>query len=179
MESGYPTRCVGCGASSYQLHHLTYDRLGHEELRDLLSLCSSCHEGIHGKNFEGVPLVDPEAGLALLFHWSDRETTAHFAEIRECWRTLPRGKPEVRARLFPRRDMGERVEHPRVVRARAQRPGREGPEEVLARMRRIIPLEDRYGRVFVQCSACGKRGWQDEIVCTLCKADCELLADWR
>ena len=31
-----------CGHDS-QLHHLTYDRLGHEEHEDLIALCKRCH----------------------------------------------------------------------------------------------------------------------------------------
>jgi 5-methylcytosine-specific restriction endonuclease McrA len=32
-----------------QVHHLTYERIGHEELSDLMAVCSFCHGVIHGK----------------------------------------------------------------------------------------------------------------------------------
>lgn len=39
--------CV-CGSdTSLNLHHLTYDRLGQELLRDLVFLCRTCHEIVH------------------------------------------------------------------------------------------------------------------------------------
>lgn len=43
-------RCRTCGATAddypLQVHHRTYARLGHEELDDLITLCSQCHEAI-------------------------------------------------------------------------------------------------------------------------------------
>lgn len=38
--------CQRCGDSGVPLevHHLTYDRLGHEWLEDLLVVCHECHE---------------------------------------------------------------------------------------------------------------------------------------
>ena len=30
------------------VHHLTYERLGEEELEDLQAICRECHEFIHG-----------------------------------------------------------------------------------------------------------------------------------
>ena len=40
--------CQVCGATDVPLevHHLTYDRLGHESDEDLLTVCHSCHEAI-------------------------------------------------------------------------------------------------------------------------------------
>lgn len=37
----------GCGLKAEQVHHTTYERVGNEDLEDLLALCSSCHEQIH------------------------------------------------------------------------------------------------------------------------------------
>lgn len=40
--------CVACSAvECLQCHHLTYQRLFAEELRDLLTLCESCHRMVH------------------------------------------------------------------------------------------------------------------------------------
>ena len=46
-------RCEKCGKSRYQItlqvHHLTYDNLGHEKAEDLQVLCKSCHEAADGQ----------------------------------------------------------------------------------------------------------------------------------
>ena len=34
------------------VHHLTYDRLGDEDLNDLVTLCKKCHEKVHEKDLE-------------------------------------------------------------------------------------------------------------------------------
>ena len=42
--------CQGClTATALEVHHLTYERIGDELLTDLVSLCSFCHNQIHGK----------------------------------------------------------------------------------------------------------------------------------
>jgi len=44
--------CQHCHkARATDAHHLTYVRMGHEDLADLLSVCKSCHETIHGRSF--------------------------------------------------------------------------------------------------------------------------------
>ena len=35
--------CQVCGKEATDVHHLTYDRFGHEEMNDLVSLCRKCH----------------------------------------------------------------------------------------------------------------------------------------
>lgn len=42
-------RCRKPGPSyaNLHLHHLTYERRGHEQISDLIVLCSRCHEGEH------------------------------------------------------------------------------------------------------------------------------------
>lgn len=43
-------KCARCGSeSSLQVHHLTYERLGHEDMDDLITLCKSCHAKSHKK----------------------------------------------------------------------------------------------------------------------------------
>ena len=39
---GHCCQVCGCGASD--VHHFTYDRFGHEDMNDLVSLCHKCHE---------------------------------------------------------------------------------------------------------------------------------------
>lgn len=44
-------RCVICRrdltGEPYQTHHLSYQRLGHERLRDVVTMCDSCHHTFH------------------------------------------------------------------------------------------------------------------------------------
>ena len=44
-------RCVVCHrdlhGEPYQTHHLSYQRLGHERMRDVITLCASCHDSFH------------------------------------------------------------------------------------------------------------------------------------
>ncbi len=40
--------CQSCGSqSSLNCHHIMYDRLGAEELEDLITLCKNCHTALH------------------------------------------------------------------------------------------------------------------------------------
>lgn len=48
--SKLPKDCYCCGKRrqpGFHLHHRTYKNLGHEMLRDLVSVCPPCHEEIH------------------------------------------------------------------------------------------------------------------------------------
>ena len=36
--------CQVCGGDATDVHHLTYERFGYEEMNDLVSLCRKCHE---------------------------------------------------------------------------------------------------------------------------------------
>jgi hypothetical protein len=38
-------RCERCSATGVEVHHRTYERLGHERLDDLELLCKPCHGG--------------------------------------------------------------------------------------------------------------------------------------
>lgn len=46
-------RCVCCGrhiahCKTMQVHHISYQRLGHEDARtDLCTVCGSCHKKLH------------------------------------------------------------------------------------------------------------------------------------
>lgn len=43
-------RCRACEKRrATQAHHLTYERVGHEPLFDLVAICDVCHEAIHTK----------------------------------------------------------------------------------------------------------------------------------
>jgi len=46
--------CSGCGCKNrLQVHHLSYARIGKEEMGDLMPLCPSCHEFIHKHGLTG------------------------------------------------------------------------------------------------------------------------------
>lgn len=48
--------CQDCKATKYlAVHHLTYERLGHERLSDLETLCRSCHYQRHFEGFDEPP----------------------------------------------------------------------------------------------------------------------------
>lgn len=42
-----PHACAVCAAPRYQLHHRSYERLGAEDVADLLALCGTHHEALH------------------------------------------------------------------------------------------------------------------------------------
>jgi hypothetical protein len=47
QESQMPQKCLRCRSKFYELHHMTYERLGAEALTDLAPLCRFCHEKLH------------------------------------------------------------------------------------------------------------------------------------
>lgn len=55
--SDLPQVCM-CGSDQYQLHHATYDRVGHEALDDLIPLCRACHAQAHLLEAAGVIDLD-------------------------------------------------------------------------------------------------------------------------
>lgn len=58
-------RCQGCSSDErLEVHHLTYERLGHERLEDLMVLCHTCHAAEHGH----TPDAGPVAGLTAEDH---------------------------------------------------------------------------------------------------------------
>lgn len=61
-------RCVVCHKDLhnevYQTHHLHYQRLGHERLRDVVTLCEKCHKEFHESWHRSPFWTGKEAG-----HW--------------------------------------------------------------------------------------------------------------
>ena len=56
-------RCVRCGtAKNLQVHHLSYDNFGQEDIEhDLVTLCRKCHEDVHRFDIRGRPqTIDAE-----------------------------------------------------------------------------------------------------------------------
>jgi len=58
--AAYPPR-----GYTLDVHHMTYDRLGHERLDDVLVLCRRCHGAAHGLEFseEPSPFSEVVAGV--------------------------------------------------------------------------------------------------------------------
>lgn len=45
-------QCVLCGSvQNLQVHHVTYERLFNEKMADLMTVCKSCHEILHDREF--------------------------------------------------------------------------------------------------------------------------------
>lgn len=79
--------CRVCGGAASDVHHLTYDRFGHEDMSDLVSLCRKCHykaEELYdpavtpwameevrpeGNNFMAAMRVDAMAVAPIVFDW--------------------------------------------------------------------------------------------------------------
>lgn len=39
--------CQSCGNPAEQVHHMTYERIGNEDMEDLLAICRRCHRLAH------------------------------------------------------------------------------------------------------------------------------------
>lgn len=57
IASDLPQVCM-CGATSWELHHTTYERVGRERLDDLIPLCRTCHADAHALESAGVIGLD-------------------------------------------------------------------------------------------------------------------------
>lgn len=92
FASQMPRECL-CGDVDVQLHHVTYERLGNENLTDLLPLCRTCHQMVHaleargeiGLDLEGLVLdeersAEGRALLADLVRKRQQEAAQHLAE---------------------------------------------------------------------------------------------------
>lgn len=56
--------CQLCNSDSeLNVHHRTYDRIGHERLTDVIVLCRDCHAKFHDKLEASVPLTYGDDGL--------------------------------------------------------------------------------------------------------------------
>lgn len=55
-------RCKICGSCmDLHVHHVTYERLYHEELDDLITLCGKCHRRLHVYNRAKLAAISQEA----------------------------------------------------------------------------------------------------------------------
>ncbi len=46
-RDGY--KCLLCGEEATEVHHLNYDRFGHEQETDLIAVCHDCNQAERGK----------------------------------------------------------------------------------------------------------------------------------
>lgn len=54
----HPQACICGKTDELQLHHLTYERLGDEDLSDLTPLCADCHAMVHVLERRGLIGLD-------------------------------------------------------------------------------------------------------------------------
>ena len=70
-------QCVMCGCSkNLEAHHITYKRLGAENISDLVTLCEDCHERVHGEGhflYATKEFFQLEDLLTILEHGNDNE----------------------------------------------------------------------------------------------------------
>lgn len=108
-------KCAGCGKRAEQVHHRSYERLGHEDDRDLVAVCDGCHVAIHA-------FYDRNG--ADISRWAATNIV-----LRE--RRLANGLPELRLPIDPGSIAQARLVVADVNRRRrdARRPGRGSPKE--------------------------------------------------
>lgn len=57
LFKGWVCHSFGCdGREGLSLHHWTYERIGREDLNDLILVCRDCHTKIHALERRGMPL---------------------------------------------------------------------------------------------------------------------------
>ena len=67
-RTGRKWACSVCdGEKELELHHKTYDKLGKEELTDVIPLCHSCHGEVHSwLDADGSPVEQTDKVVAIL-----------------------------------------------------------------------------------------------------------------
>lgn len=94
-------RCRECGddgtLAPLEAHHLTYERVGHELLSDLVTLCRPCHAHAHGRS----PIAGGVAG-------AERERERVELSRRQ-WEVLEAAKRAARPLEDRIRELGERA----------------------------------------------------------------------
>lgn len=76
VESGAPAVCL-CGADEVQFHHMTYARVGGDELvGDLQPLCVKCHATVHELERRGEITLDLDG-----FEYDAERARKHRAEL--------------------------------------------------------------------------------------------------
>lgn len=78
-QAGLPRQCAVCGSNAYQLHHITYERLGREKPGDLLPLCHDHHRAVHAAERDRAPgssALTIRQVVAATTGWNSAQVTA-------------------------------------------------------------------------------------------------------
>lgn len=93
--SELPQRCM-CGEADIDLHHMTYERIGSEELTDLVPLCRRCHQMVHALERRGVITLDFVGFESMARAMEYAETRADRAALTsDEWEDVRDGRAEV------------------------------------------------------------------------------------
>lgn len=77
LRSG--NRCEHCfNAPQQAVHHLTYERIGNENLSDLMAICNPCHEYLSGKSNDNPRWGFGVVSARLLIRRYDVESYGHY-----------------------------------------------------------------------------------------------------
>lgn len=146
--SDLPQACI-CEEVEVHLHHMTYERIGAEQLADLTPLCGRCHALVHVLEYRGEIALDLEglcdenrglearALLAQLAKDRLQEREQRLADQRAELRTLPIASRLMRA--YDHSKYRRHVDIGKELRFFRHLVQREAPEYKL--LRRIVKIE--------------------------------------
>jgi hypothetical protein len=81
--SNLPQMCLGCNDPRVQMHHRTYQRIGREELTDIIPLCKACHDKVHDYcRGNSMHVKDTHAVMRVVFGWSKKQMMEKFKPYR-------------------------------------------------------------------------------------------------
>lgn len=82
QQAGLPKRCIACSYPKYRLHHVTYRRLGAEELGDVVPLCDRCHRDVHRfHDKHKVPLLLVDHAIQAIFQINAEQCQRKLAQL--------------------------------------------------------------------------------------------------
>lgn len=101
-----------CGETEdLHLHHMTYERVGAEDLADLTPLCPTCHHMVHLLEARGEIALDFEGLVDQVKGERHQRENAEFLAQREKSESVERAEMEERAKAALREmPLGERLE---------------------------------------------------------------------
>lgn len=101
-DAGLADRCIACHYPTVVMHHISYKRLGCEELWDVIPVCNRCHNDLHNKGKAlGIPLHNPHLTFKSIWGWEDREVEYIFRYYFPHWsRDKQQALKEAREKLL-------------------------------------------------------------------------------
>ena len=131
--------CQVCGKDASDVHHLTYDRFGHEDMNDLVSLCRDCHDKAEeiynpniipwamdevkdeGNNFMAAMRTDAAALAPIVFDWLKKSRGKSFdalmslrqpddAEEKKYWSVLKKAVDALCRKRYSRNCVEDRTD---------------------------------------------------------------------